>query len=439
MYDIALINGKVYVDKQFIRANVYIQGETIVELSLETKKAHQVIDVNNQEIIPGIIDPHVHFALDLGHIQSVDTFKSGSKAAIYGGITTVIDFLAPTDTVKALETSFVSRLSDAQESVVDYGFHACIAQPKTNLDDYIDTFKSLGIASLKLFTTYKDSQRNTDYETIEALLMRTKSKNFTVLAHIEDDDQIVLDPTFTFKDLPKSRPTSSEVDAALKVAELTEKTQGYLNMVHLSSGKTLSKLREHYPDIINQHFFIESCPQYFNFNDTHLKQPNGYLYTCAPPLRSKKESNHLSKQFASIDTIGTDHCAFHQKDKQKPLLKDIPLGIGSIEFSFPLMRQLFGDAVIDKMTRNVAIRHGIKNKGEIKPGYDADLFIYQPKANTVFKKHHGQADYSLYLNQPMHGRVTSTMIRGKFVMRSGRYIGGTGKYIKRSVSHDSTD
>lgn len=431
MYDVALINGKVYVDKQFIRANVYIQDETIAELSLETKKARQVIDVNNQEIIPGIIDPHVHFALDLGRFKSVDTFKSGSKAAVYGGITTVIDFLSPTDTIKALEKSFVERLNDAQSSVCDYGFHATIAQPKDDLNDYVDTFKSLGISTLKLFTTYSESNRNTEYLAIEQLLQATKTKQFLLLAHIEDDKQINLNPLFTAKDLPKSRPTSSEVDAALTIAQLIEKTQGYLYMVHVSSGKTITKLREHYAHLLNTHFFLESCPQYFNFSDNVLKHPNGYLYTCAPPLRSKAESNALTKQFKFIDAIGTDHCAFNQKDKQQPLLKDIPLGIGSIEFSFPLMRHLFGEVVIDKMTKSVAALHGIKNKGQIKPGYDADLFIYQPQPNSVFKKHHGQADYSLYLNQPMHGKVTSTMIRGKFVMRNGRFIGGQGKYIQR--------
>ncbi len=432
MYDKSVINGKLYLDDEWTKGNIYINDEKIVLISKEVLPAKEVIDAANYEVLPGIIDPHVHFELDLGFIKSVDDFYSGSVAAAYGGVTSYVDFLEPVDCVEDLEKAFKSRLALAEKSVVDYHFHATIKQPKGDLEKFVKKMKKLGMNTLKIFTTYSDSGRRTYDKEIIELLKLSKKYRFLIMAHIENDDLINLDPSFTYKDLTVSRPTESEVTEVLKIAQFVRETKGWLYMAHLSSGQTLKRLVEEYSDILNTHFIVESCPQYFSFNKDVLLKENGELYTFAPPLRTKAENDLLFKYSDYVYTIGTDHCAFMKKDKKKDFLHETPLGIGAVEHSLGVMRRHLGDKVLTKMTDRVAYTQGFRTKGKLKEGYDADLVIYETDKNKNISSNHGTCDYSIFTNYPTAGKVISTMVRGHFVLRDGKFLGGKGRWIKGS-------
>ncbi len=432
MYDKAFINGKLFINQGWQFTNLYIEGEKIALLSDAVLPATETIDLKGLELLPGIIDPHVHFELDLGFIKSVDDFYSGSVAALYGGITSYVDFLDPVDNEIDLEKAFNKRMALAKKSVVDYHFHACIKNPQGDLEAFVKKMKSLGMNTLKLFTTYSDSNRRTYDPAIKKLLELSKKYHFLIMAHIENDDLIVLDPKFTYKDLLTSRPSKSETTEALKLADFTRKTGGWMYMVHLSSGKTLEALIQNYSDILNQHFFVESCPQYFTFTKDVLDRPDGFLYTFAPPLRIAHEKDLMFHYQEAIYTIGTDHCAFMRKDKDQPTLKETPLGIGGIEHALGIMRYHLKDEAIPKMTSRVAWTQSLVSKGEIKEGYDADLVVFKPDRSSFVHGNHGSCDYSVYENLPTSGKVISTLVRGKFVLRDGKFIGGQGKWIKGS-------
>ncbi|PKK98181.1 MAG: dihydropyrimidinase [Tenericutes bacterium HGW-Tenericutes-2] len=432
MYTLALIHGKVYINQSFVYRNIYIQDEKIALISDKLYPALETYDANGYEILPGMIDPHVHFELDLGWIKSVDNFYSGSVSAIYGGITSYVDFLEPVDTVEGLEKAFLSRMSQARNSVADYHFHATIKNPKCNLEQFILKMKSLGMHTLKLFTTYSDSLRRTGDQDIIELLKLSKKHHFLIMAHIENDDLIKLDHRYTYRELPISRDTIAESTEALKLAKFVKETDGNLYMVHLSSGHTLMGLIDQYKDLINKKFFIESCPQYFTFTKDILNTENGYLYTFAPPLRSIKEKDLLFKHSNYIHTIGTDHCAFMKKDKKKKFLHETPLGIGGIEHSFSIMRHHLGDQAIEKMTNHVAQTQGLRNKGSIKEGYDADFMIFKPIPNQIISGLHGTCDYSVYEGLQGSGKVISTILRGKFILKNREFLGGEGKWIEGS-------
>ena len=435
MYDLAIINGKVYRNQVFQSMNIYVEGEKIVDMSSGFLPAHTVIDANHLEVLPGIIDPHVHFELDLGWIKSVDDFASGSDAAIHGGVTSIIDFLEPVDNEIDLERVFYERLEQAKKATVDYSFHATIKNPKCDLEVFVKKMMSLGMYTLKLFTTYSDSNRRTYDKDIYTLLKLSHQYRFLLLVHAEDDDLIILNPSFTYQDLPISRPRLSETQEALKLAQYVRETQGYLYMVHLSSGKTLQKLIEQYADILHTHFFVESCPQYFTFNEEKLTSKQGHLYTFAPPLRPEEDRKILHHLIHHIDTIGTDHCAFMKKDKLKEKLSEIPLGIGGVEFSLPMMRKHVGDLVIDKMSLHVGRIQGLKHKGHIEIGYDADLVINHPIDHQILA-HHGTCDYTVYQNMKVHGKPLIVIRRGHVVLDQGVLVKNPGQWIEGGPIHD---
>jgi len=429
LFDKRVINGLVYLDGKFKRTNLYIDNEFIKNINEDFLPAKETIDVNNALVIPGLIDPHVHFNLDLGAIKSRDDFYHGSLQAAYGGVTTIIDFLDTVDNVEDLEKAYHKRLLEANKSVIDYSFHAAIKNPKCDLEEFVIKMKDLGINSLKLFTTYSDSGRRTyDNEIIELLKLSEKYK-FLLLAHIEHDGFIDLNPNYKYNCLLKSRPTQAETVEALKLAGYVEKYGGYFYMVHLSSGNTLEKLKQQFPLIINKKFFIESCPHYFLFTNDFLERCDGYLYTLAPPLRTRKERTLLKDNFDDIFAIGTDHCAFNKTDKNKKYLTDIPLGIGGIEFSFDALYELFKEKAIDKMSKNIASLYpNLSNRGEIKVGNLASIFIYELYDNFI-DEFHGATDYNLYENFKRSGRVLHTINRGEYVIKDHQIVKTQGKKI----------
>lgn len=428
MYDLSIMNGQVYYEGKFIKTNIYINGEIIADISTEVKPAKEIIDVLDALVMPALIDPHVHFNLDLGKIHSRDDFLAGTLQAAYGGITTIIDFLDPVDNPLDLEKAYHKRLLEAKSSVVDYFFHATIKNPQCDLEAFVIKMKELGIKSLKLFTTYSDSNRRTYDEQIIELLKLSEKYNFLLLAHIENDDLIDLNENFSYRDLNLSRPNLAETKEALKLASYVRKYGGYLYMVHLSSGYTLVKLEEAYSDILNKRFFVESCPHYFTLTKDLLKTDTGFLYTLAPPLRSKEELIILKKHIDSVYSIGTDHCAFQKEDKDDYKLKDIPLGIGGIEFSFDILYGLFGSKIIDKMSKNISRLYGLEKRGEIKVGYLANIFVYDLMDNKI-DEFHGFTNYSVYHGMNRLGRVIHTINRGQFIIRSMNFVKAVSKKI----------
>lgn len=429
MNDILLKNGLVYHNGKFERVNLAILGEKISYIGKDEVSAKEVVDVSNLKVLPGLIDPHVHFDLNCGRINSVDDFYYGSKCAIYGGVTTVVDFLEPTRNAEELERSFYERLEQAKDCLVDYHFHACIKEPNGSLEEYVKTVVKLGMRTIKLFTTYSDTHRRTYDKDIIELLKLSKKYNVLITAHIENDNLIDLRDKYTYKDLCLSRPSFAETSEALKLAKYVRETGGNFYMVHCSSGQTLKALKEQFSDILNKNFYIESCPQYFIFNNSVLNEENGKLFTFAPPLRSERERQLLVANYKDVISIGTDHCSFMKKEKDFPTLKGFPLGVGGVEHAFTLMYRRFGDEIIDKMSINTAKIQDFPTKGELKVGMDADVSIFKEDDSMVINSNHGKCDYSIYEGLISAGEFVHVLRRGAFVLKDRKLIESKGKLL----------
>ena len=429
MNDLLIKNGLVFLKGKWVKTNLAVLGEKISYIGNEEVPAKEVLDAEGQKVLPGLIDPHVHFELNCGRVTSCDDFYTGSVCAAYGGVTTIIDFLDPTRNAEELEKSYYERIALAKKSLVDYHMHACIREPNGDLEEYVKTVVKLGMRTIKLFTTYSDTHRRTYDKDIVELLRLSKKYNIMIEAHIENDDLIDLRDEYTFKDLPVSRPSLSETSEALKLAKLVRETGGNFYMVHCSSGETLKALKEQFSDILGKNFFIESCPQYYVFNNSVLEQDNGKLSTFAPPLRSERERQLLTAYYKDVNAIGTDHCAFMVKEKDYPTLKGFPLGVGGVEHSFSIMYRRFGDEIIDKMSKNTGILQDFPFKGELEVGKDADISIFQEIPDYFEKENHGTCDYSIYDGVIGAGEFKHVLVRGKFVLKDRKIVPHEGKEI----------
>ena len=429
MVDLLLVNGFAYINGRYRDVSIGITEEKISYIGKEKVPAKRTIDLKHSRALPGFIDPHVHFELYCGTITSRDDFYYGGKTAAYGGVTTIIDFLDPSRNAKELVETYKARLALAKKCGVDYHFHACIREPNGDLEEYVLKMKELGINSIKLFTTYSETHRRTYDKDIIKLLKLSRKYHFIVEAHIEKDELIKHDENLTYIDLPEARSEQAETEEALKLCKYAVSTRGHLYMVHCSSGRTLKAIVENYEKYIGKYIIIESCPQYFVFNNEVLKKDNGYLYTFAPPLRDEESRKLLWEYFDYISCIGTDHCSFNKEDKEShTLLNGMPLGVGGIETSFLTMYEIFGEKVIDKMCKNVAKIQRFANKNGIKVGNYADLVVMSSDPQVV-KKPHGKADYSIYEGIHLSNTIVSTLVRGKFALRDGKFYKTTGKLV----------
>ncbi len=437
VYDLAIKNGLVYIKGDFVKADVYVKEGKIAAITRNDLEAREVYDAKGNFVLPGFIDPHVHFKLRVANWTSVDDFYHGSVSAAFGGITTIVDFIDPASSVKEIEEFFKNRLEDAKDSVIDYAFHSTIANPKDSAEEVAKVSKDLGMASIKLFTTYSNTDRRTYDRYIDDLLTLSRNMGFVVVVHAENDEIIKKyeGTKILPKDHSKSRPTIAELSEVVKLAQMSVYRDGQLYIVHVSSGITAKEVFRRFSDALFENIILESCPHYFWLDETFFERQDGKLFLMTPPLRSLYERDLLRENFDAIYTIGTDHCSFTKELKNSgEYTTEIPQGIGGVEFSFVLMYTLFGEEVIDRFTENVARVYGLyPKKGVVEVGSDADIVIFDPRAEWTIKDHHSVSDYNVYEGIKVKGKILSTISKGKFLVKDGEFLGekGWGRYLER--------
>jgi len=434
LYDFGILGGLAYIDRAFRKVNIYVDGDVIKRIDSDELPCRKTYNAKGKKIIPGLIDPHVHFELDTGNIVSCDDFHTGSVSAAFGGITTFIDFLDPVSKADDLEKALEKRMDLASKSVVDYKFHATLANPVGHTRELTKASKSMGLDSIKIFTTYSESGRRTYTREIYELLGLSKELGFTLLVHAENDNMVGIMPGHKVWDITYARNEEAEISEALSLAKMTEETGGNLYMVHVSSGHTVRALASRYPHLLGDKFHIESCPHYFYFNLHEYDNADGYLYTMIPPLRSHRAQGLLLNNVMFVETIGTDHCAYMRAEKKRENLIDIPMGVGSVEYSFTVMYGLLGNDAIDRMSENPARIFGLyPRKGVIREESDADLVIIDDNGPYLKKDDHSASDYSIYRQGSgvfaSMIKVVSVMSKGQFVIENELLKGGNGKCL----------
>jgi dihydropyrimidinase len=448
--------------------DVLIDGEKVVALLAPgdtslgadlAASADTVIDATGKYVVPGGIDCHTHMELPFGGTFASDTFETGTRAAAFGGTTTIIDF-AVQRTGERVQDGLAAWHAKAQgQCAIDYGFHQIIGGVDDDSLKAMDELVDEGITSFKLFMAYPGVFYSDDGQILRA--MQTAANNGAmVMMHAENGiaiDVLVSQALARGETSPRyhglTRPWETEEEATHRAIMLARLTGAPLYVVHMSAKQAVRTLAEARGEGWN--VFGETCPQYLYLSlEEQLSAPGfeGAKWVCSTPLRSREEG-HQDELWRYLRTgdlavVSTDHCPFCFKEQKELGVGDfskIPNGIGSVEHRMDLLYQGVVEGRIS-LSRWVEIccttparMFGLHpRKGEILPGADADVVIYDPNARTRIsvETHHMNMDHSAWEGFEVDGGVDTVLSRGTVVVRGGDYLGskGHGRFVRRGLS-----
>ncbi|MED1798622.1 dihydropyrimidinase [Brevibacillus porteri] len=451
-------NGTVVTASDTYQADILIEGEKVVAIgsNLDGKDA-EVIDATGYYVFPGGIDPHTHLDMPFGGTVTSDNFYTGTKAAAFGGTTSIIDFCL-TNKGEPLHSSISTWHEKARgKAVIDYGFHLMVSDANDQvLEELGAVVRNEGITSLKVFMAYKNVLMADD-ETLFKTLVRAKELGALVQVHAENGDVLdylikqalakgQTDPVYH----AYTRPPEAEGEATGRAIALTALADAQLYVVHVSCAEAVRRIAEAREKGWN--VYGETCPQYLVLDITDLQKPGfeGAKYVWSPPLREKWNQDVLWSALKNgiLQTIGSDHCSFNFSGQKELGLEDftkIPNGGPIIE---DRMRLLFSEGVAkDKISLNqfvnmtstkVAKLFGMfPQKGTIAVGSDADIVLFDPmvKRTISVETHHMNVDYNPFEGIVVNGDIISVLSRGSFVIRDQQFVGqaGAGRFVKRST------
>jgi dihydropyrimidinase len=464
MTRIAITGGSVLSPSGAVEADVLVDGEQVSALAApgsETAQAFaasadQVLDASGRYVLPGGIDVHTHMEMPFGGTFSADTFETGTRAAAWGGTTTIIDFA-----VQAKGTSLLATLDKWHSKadgncVVDYGFHMIVSDVNDTTLKEMPVCIDAGVNSFKMFMAYPGVFYATDGEILRAM-QKAAETGAVIMMHAENGiaiDQLVARALAEGKTDPVqhglTRPPELEGEATSRAIVLAKVTGTPLYVVHLSAAQALQAITE--ARDTGQNVFAETCPQYLYLSLDDLARPGfeGAKFVASPPLRPKEHQGSLWRGLRTnnLSVVSTDHCPFcfkEQKELGRGDFSKIPNGMPGVEHRMDLLHQ--GVAAgelslarwVEVASTTPARMFGLyPRKGIIAPGADADIVIYDPRASQTLsaQTHHMNVDYSAYEGLQITGQVQTVLSRGQIVIDGGGYRGrtGHGQFLRRGLS-----
>jgi dihydropyrimidinase len=439
-------------------ADVFADGDKIKAVGTDLDNpADEVVDAKGQYILPGAIDPHTHLCMPFMGTYAQDDYETGTIAAACGGVTCVVDFDLQQKGETLLEAIERKKALAEGKVAVDYSLHPAVMDPRPEvIEEVKKACQDYGTPSFKIFMVY---DFRVDDATMIKLLEQTKAHGGLVQVHAENVHVIdhmnavlakegKLDPYYH----AVSRPNLAEEEAIYRASKMVEMSGSRIYIVHLSSKEGLWVVKQARDRGIK--IYAETCPQYLLLDEERYKEPdwNGAKYVMSPPLRTKESNEALWEGLrgGDLQVVATDHCPFDFKGKKDMNGKDdykvIPNGAPGIETLLIMLHsegvakgRISLEKMVDVLSSGTARMFGLKDKGEVAVGKDADIVVFDPdqKFTVTQSKLHMNVDYTPYEGFEVTGMPSAVYSRGKKVSEWNgeqmEFVGevGRGRFIKR--------
>ncbi|MFF4160800.1 dihydropyrimidinase [Streptomyces sp. NPDC001678] len=453
--------GLVVTAADEITADVLIEDGKVAALAAPDSacaggwRADRVIDATGKYVIPGGVDAHTHFELPFGGTAASDTFETGTRAAAWGGTTTVVDF-AVQSRGQSLRAGLDAWHAKADgRCAVDYAFHMILSDVHESSLKEMDLLVGEGVTSFKLFMAYPGVFYSDDGQILRAM-QRAAGNGGLIMMHAENGiaiDVLVEQALAAGRTDPRYhgevRRTLLEAEATHRAIQLARVAGSPLYVVHVSAEEAVAELAQARDKGLP--VFGETCPQYLFLSTDNLAEPGfeGAKYVCSTPLRPREHQAALWRGLRTDDlqVVSTDHCPFcfsGQKELGRGDFSKIPNGLPGVENRMDLLHQAVVDGHISRRRwieiacAAPARMFGLApHKGTIAPGADADIVIYDPHARQTLSAstHHMNVDYSAYEGKQITGQVETVLSRGETVIDRRRFTGraGHGRYVPRTT------
>ena len=424
--------------------------------------ADRTVDATGKYVVPGGIDVHTHMQMPFGGTEASDTFETGTRAAAWGGVTTIVDFAVQNTGGSVQDALGAWHEKAAGECAIDYAFHQIIGGvDEESLKAMTYLVDNEGITSFKLFMAYPGVLYSDDGQILRAMQNAVRVRG-------DDHDARRERHRHRRARRPGARPRRDRPDVPLAhparrdgvARPRTGRSSSPRSPATCRSTSCTCRRRRRSAEVAAaQHaglnVFAETCPQYLYLTlEDQLAAPGfeGAKWVCSTPLRTKHEHHQTDLwkglRMNELAVVSTDHCPFCMKDQKEMGIGNfaaIPNGIGGVEHRMELIYQgvVAGEISLERWVETCsttpARMFGLPDKGVIEPGADADILVWDPNGTTTIginDKHHMNMDYSAYEGFEIDGKVDTVISRGTVVVENDTYIGtkGHGKYIKRGLS-----
>ena len=447
-----LLKGGTVVSGTGLRkADVLVEGEKISKIGRYAGAADQVVDVSGCLLFPGFIDAHTHFDLDVAGTTTADNFFTGSRAALRGGTTTVIDFAAP-DKGESLRHGLELWHQKADgKTFCDYGFHMTIDDWNEGIRAELPDMFAAGISSFKMYMTYPAMMLPDGdlYRALKAL----KARGGICGVHCENSgviDALVAEKKAKGENAvschPQTRPDYLEAEAVGRILRIAQAAEAPVVIVHTTNAAALSEIDQ--ARARGQVVYSETCPQYLALDDSVYYQEDwlsSAKFVCSPPIRKKADQDALwdGLREGRVNTVSTDHCSFttQQKLAGQGDFTTIPGGLPGVETRGEVVYttgvaagRIDLPTLCRALSENPAKLYGLyPRKGCIAPGADADIVVYDPAADHTLHAADmvSHCDYTPFEGFRTSGSIAAVYLRGMPAVENGVVRDVTGEYLKR--------